>query len=96
MLKTFGDYPALGMMSFPQPGVTLALDFPNKNADTLKLFTRLDSIVKEAQGRVYMAKDACMSKELFIQGYPNLAKFLQYRDPNINSALANRLMENIG
>jgi FAD/FMN-containing dehydrogenase len=95
VLKTFGNYPALGMMSFPQPGVTLALDFPNKNADTLKLFNRLDSIVKEAQGRVYMAKDACMSKELFIQGYPNLTKFLQYRDPNISSALAHRLMENM-
>lgn len=93
VLKTFGNRHALGMMSFPQPGVTLALDFPNKGASTLKLLTRLDSIVQEAGGRIYMAKDARMSKALFMQGYPRLGEFLAYRDPGIDSALARRLME---
>lgn len=92
VLKTFGDRQALGMMSFPQPGVTLALDFPNKGASTLKLFTRLDNIIREAKGRLYMAKDARMPKDLFHSGYPRLTEFLHYRDPGISSALSRRLI----
>ncbi len=92
VLKTFGDRKAPGMMSFPQSGVTLALDFPNKGIRTLQLLTRLDSIVREAEGRLYMAKDARMPKDLFYSGYPRLAEFLQYRDPGISSALSRRLI----
>jgi FAD/FMN-containing dehydrogenase len=92
VLKTFGTRPSPGMMSFSQPGVTLALDFPNKGASTLKLLTRLDSIVQEAKGRLYMAKDARMSKALFDAGYPRLNEFLRYRDPGIRSALSQRLI----
>lgn len=92
VLKTFGDRQAPGMLSFPQPGVTLALDFPNHGGHTLKLFERLDSIVKEAKGRIYPAKDARMPRELFEAGYPKLQEFQQYRDPKISSALSRRLM----
>lgn len=93
VLKTFGNRENLGMMSFPQPGVTLALDFPNRGTSTLKLFTRLDSIVREAKGRLYMAKDARMPRDLFCSGYPRLTEFLHYRDPGISSALSRRLIE---
>jgi len=92
VLKTFGNRESVGMLSFPQPGVTLALDFPNHGGRTLKLFERLDSIVKEAKGRIYPAKDARMSRELFEAGYPQLKAFQQYRDPKISSALSRRLM----
>ena len=92
VLKTFGNRQALGMMSFPQPGVTLALDFPNKGEHTLKLFERLDAIVREAKGRIYLAKDARMPRDLFEAGYPCLAEFLKYRDPGISSALSRRLI----
>jgi FAD/FMN-containing dehydrogenase len=92
VLKTFGERQAPGMMSFPQPGVTLALDFPNKNAQTHRLFERLDAIVREAGGRIYMAKDARMPRDLFESGYPRLPEFLNFRDPGISSALSRRLI----
>ncbi|MDO9268600.1 MAG: FAD-binding oxidoreductase [Methylobacter sp.] len=92
VLKTFGNRQAVGMMSFPQPGVTLALDFPNKGGRTLKLLERLDSIVRGAGGRIYLAKDARMPRDLFKAGYPRLGEFLQYRDPGISSAMSRRLI----
>jgi FAD/FMN-containing dehydrogenase len=92
VLKTFGDRASRGMMSFPRPGVTLALDFPNRGAATARLFDRLDAIVREAGGRIYAAKDARMPRDLFESGYPRLAEFLQYRDPGISSAMSRRLI----
>jgi FAD/FMN-containing dehydrogenase len=92
VLKTFGDRQPVGMMSFPQPGVTLALDFPNRGEPCLKLFERLDAIVREAGGRIYPAKDARMPRDLFEAGYPRLAEFLRYRDPGISSGLSRRLI----
>jgi hypothetical protein len=92
VLKTLGNKKSLGMMSFCSPGVTLALDFPNKKDKTLNLLNRLDLIVKEAKGRVYLAKDARMNKSFFESSYPRLQEFLAYRDPNITSALSRRLI----
>lgn len=92
VLKTFGNRQPVGMLSFAQPGVTLALDFPNHGARTQRLFERLDAIVREAQGRIYLAKDARMPRELFEAGYPRLPEFLPYRDPGISSGLSRRLM----
>ena len=94
VLKTFGDRPAIGMLSFPMPGITLALDFPNRGARTEALFERLDAVVKETKGRIYMAKDARMPKDLFETGYPRLHEFLAFRDPGISSAMSRRLMGN--
>ncbi len=93
VLKTFGDRQSVGMMSFPMPGVTLALDFPNKGEKTLALLQSLDDIVRDAGGRIYAAKDARMPRELFESGYPKLTEFLKYRDPGISSAMSRRLME---
>jgi FAD/FMN-containing dehydrogenase len=92
VLKTFGNRPSLGMMSFPMPGVTLALDFPNKGAKTQTLLQSLDDIVRGAGGRIYAAKDACMPRDLFEQGYPRLNEFIKFRDPGISSAMSRRLM----
>ena len=92
VLKTFGNRQPVGMLSFAQPGVTLALDFPNHGARTHRLFERLDAIVRQAQGRIYLAKDARMPRELFEAGYPRLPEFLPYRDPGISSGLSRRLM----
>ena len=92
VLKTFGNREAKGMLSFPQPGVTLALDFPNRGERTLKLFEQLDAIVREARGRLYTAKDARMPRKLFETGYPRLSEFETYRDVGISSAMSRRLM----
>lgn len=92
VLKTFGDRPSLGLLSFPQPGVTLALDFPNRGAQTATLFARLDAIVRAAGGRIYPAKDARMPRDFFEESYPQFSTFLPFRDPGISSALSRRLM----
>jgi FAD/FMN-containing dehydrogenase len=94
VLKTFGNRKPLGMMSFPMPGVTLALDFPNKGKKTLALMKSLDDIVRDSGGRIYAAKDSCMPRDLWESGYPKLAEFLTYRDPGISSAFSRRLMGN--
>jgi len=92
VLKTFGNRQPVGMLSFPRPGVTLALDFPNNGERTLKLFERLDAVLRAAGGRIYPAKDARMPRDLFEAGYPRLQEFLHYRDPGISSGLSRRLM----
>jgi FAD/FMN-containing dehydrogenase len=92
VLKTFGARQSVGMMSFPMPGVTLALDFPNKGEKTLALLRRLDAIVREAGGRIYAAKDSRMPRDLFESGYQQWTEFVKYRDPGISSAMSRRLM----
>ena len=92
VLKTFGARPPLGMLSFPRAGTTLALDFPNRGAETLRLFERLNAIVAAAGGRLYAAKDALMPAALFRQGYPRLDEFLPYRDPGLSSEMSRRLL----
>ena len=92
VLKTFGDRQSVGMLSFPQPGVTLALDFPNNGSKTTELLDRLDRIVNEAKGRIYLAKDTRMPRPLFESGYPRFQEFLKYRDPGMSSAMSRRLL----
>lgn len=92
VLKTFSKKASLGMLSFPMEGVTLALDFPNQGQATLDLFNRLDAIVREVKGRIYLAKDARMPREMFAESYPLLSNFLKFRDPGISSQMSRRLM----
>ena len=90
VFKTFGDRRSPGLLSFPRPGATLALDFPNRGADTLKLFTELDAVVSESGGALYPAKDARMSPDLFLSGYPRLHEFTRYLDPAFSSSFWRR------
>lgn len=91
VLKTFGSKPSLGMLSFPRPGTTLALDFPNRGSSTLRLLNDLDSIVREAGGALYPGKDARMSASLFQSGYPQWESFSEYIDPNFSSQFWQRV-----
>jgi L-gulonolactone oxidase len=91
VLKTFGDLPSPGLLSFPKPGTTLALDFPNKGEYTLALFRELDAIVAASGGRIYAAKDARMPASLFQSGYPNWRQFAIFKDPAVQSDFWSRV-----
>jgi FAD/FMN-containing dehydrogenase len=93
VLKTFGDVASPGMLSFPRPGVTLALDFPNRGERTRRLFRDLDALVREAGGRLYPAKDACMTAEDFQRQYPEWQAFQRHIDPAFSSSFWRRVTE---
>ncbi|HET9579390.1 MAG TPA: FAD-binding oxidoreductase, partial [Usitatibacter sp.] len=80
VLKRFGAMPPAGMMSFPRPGYTLAVDLPNQGGRTLELLESLDRIVVDAAGRVYPAKDARMSPASFHAFYPEWSAFARFVD----------------
>jgi FAD/FMN-containing dehydrogenase len=93
VLKTFGALPSPGLLSFPQPGMTLALDFPNRGTATLALFDRLDAIVEAAGGRLYAGKDARMSGAFFRRSYPRFDEFSNFIDPKFSSDFWRRMAE---
>lgn len=95
VLKLCGDATSPGMLSFPLPGVSLALDFPNRGAELERLFSRLDRIVSAAGGRLYPAKDGRMPGSLFRSGYPRWQEFKPYIDPKFSSSFWRRVMENV-
>jgi FAD/FMN-containing dehydrogenase len=85
VLKTFGDNPSPGLLSFPMPGATLALDFPNEGERTLRLLDELDEVTRAAGGRINPSKDARMSAKDFQSGYPGWTELETLRDPRISS-----------
>lgn len=95
VLKLFGAG-AGGTMSFPMEGYTLTLDFPLRKG-VLALLAELDAITHRHGGRIYLAKDACSTKERLRQGYPQSETFRQCRaieanaSPKFASALSTRL-----
>jgi FAD/FMN-containing dehydrogenase len=91
VLKRCGDVRSPGLLSFPRPGTTLALDFPQSRLLDEELFPRLDAIVREAGGRLYPAKDAHMRADDFQSSYPEWARLESLRDP----ALMSRFWERV-
>ncbi|HEX5374096.1 MAG TPA: FAD-binding oxidoreductase [Aquabacterium sp.] len=85
VLKQFGAPASRGLLSFPMPGTTLALDFPNQGPRLHRLFAELDRIVLAAGGRLYPAKDGRMGPELFQAGYPRWTDFQSFVDPRFAS-----------
>jgi decaprenylphospho-beta-D-ribofuranose 2-oxidase len=65
-------------LSFPMEGYSLALDFKIENG-LFELLGKLDDIVLKHCGRIYLAKDARVSKEVFEQGYPQINEFRALR-----------------
>jgi len=90
VLKEFGDVTSPGLLSFPMPGTTLAVDFPNRGKRTLDLLDRLDTITAAAGGRVYAAKDGRARPEMLAAGYPDLDRFRLSIDPAFSSTFWRR------
>lgn len=84
------------MLSFPINGFSLALDFPNTK-NVRRLQEELNKIVCEFGGRVYLAKDAMLSAEIFEKMYekhlPKWRRIIYEVDPsgNFESLMSKRL-----
>jgi len=95
VMKTMG-HESEGLLSFPLRGITLALDFPNQEG-VLSVIEKCEAITLAHQGKIYLAKDACLDKKSFSIMYPQLSEYvavLNQIDPEKRwqSQLANRLM----
>jgi decaprenylphospho-beta-D-ribofuranose 2-oxidase len=76
-------------------GFTLALDFPARPG-VRELLQRLEAITLDHGGRIYLAKDSCLTPDGFARMYPalpELRKVLARVDPEgvFESDLARRL-----
>ena len=79
VLKDFGQANRFPL-SFPIAGWTLALDLPRKAAGLERALDRLDELVANAGGRIYLAKDAHTRPETLAAMYPRLPEWRQTRD----------------
>ena len=78
VLKRLGAAGA-GHLSFPQPGYTLALDFPSFGGIG-ELYGRLVAITLKHGGRVDLAKDSLMDAGAFREMYPRWPEFRDVLD----------------
>jgi FAD/FMN-containing dehydrogenase len=84
-----------GLLSFPKPGISIALDLPMRD-DTQALIDTLNECVIAEGGRIYLAKDALTRPHHFRAMESRLDRFLEVRrawdpDGRIRSAQSVRL-----
>lgn len=82
-------------LSFPIEGYSLALDF-KMQPKLLSFIDELGIVVTKYQGKVYLAKDASVKKEMFDLEYPKANQFRHFRqkhslDKHFNSLQSTRL-----
>ncbi|MEN6450413.1 MAG: FAD-binding oxidoreductase [Thermoguttaceae bacterium] len=86
-----------GMLSFPRPGMSIAMDFPIHRKKTPLLVDRLNELVIAEGGRIYLTKDTFTRPEHYRAMEPRLDAFNAVRrrwDPDlrIRSAQSVRLL----
>ena len=91
VLKRFGSSKSPGLLSFPRPGLTLAVDFAFRGEPTLRLLNALDAVVADSGGAVYPAKDARMSPQSFRRFFPAWTEFSGFVDPRFSSSFWRRV-----
>lgn len=91
VLKKFGSLKSPGLLSFPRPGLTLALDFGMRGDSTLELLNSLDELVIKSGGALYPAKDARMSPAMFQASFPNWRELEPYIDSKLSSSFWRRV-----
>ncbi|MFN8321277.1 MAG: FAD-binding oxidoreductase [Chitinophagales bacterium] len=74
VIKQFGKSNENTLLSFPMEGYTASLDF-KVSATLFPLLEKLDEIVLQFGGRLYLTKDARMNLNMMIAGYPRLKEF---------------------
>jgi decaprenylphospho-beta-D-ribofuranose 2-oxidase len=84
-----------GLLSFPRPGVSLALDIPIRD-NVQEVIDALNERVIACGGRIYLAKDGFTRPEHYAAMDPRLPRFLAIRDKwdpqrRIRSAQSERL-----
>jgi FAD/FMN-containing dehydrogenase len=62
-------------LPFAMKGYSLALDFPI-SPRLFSFLDELDRIVLDHGGRLYLTKDVRMTKQMFMQSYPNVDRFI--------------------
>jgi len=92
VLKSMGDAPSKGLMSFSRPGVTLALDFPNRGDCTTTLLGNLEAVTRNARGAINPSKDATMRSETLHVGFSRVAQFEKSVDTAASSSFWRRVM----
>lgn len=79
VLKRMGPHNP-GPLSFPMEGWTLTLDIPAAARGLADLLSRADSLVLDAGGRHYLAKDSHLAASAIRRGYPRLPEWRETRD----------------
>lgn len=84
VLKRHGERPAEAVHSFPIRGYSLALDFP-RTRTVFALVEKLDTLVWQYGGKIYLAKDACSA--------PQMGRLhpVAFGDPKFSSLLRERI-----
>lgn len=90
VLKNFSSLQSPGILSFPMPGMSIAIDIPNTSRSHEALQTIIAEIV-ERGGRIYPAKDALMGPEQFQRMYPLWHQVERLRDPRCCSEFWQRV-----